>query len=147
MHKIFGTKENANYTEREGAYLIPIKGNKVGVVHTPKGFFLLGGGIEKAESHMNCIERECMEEAGYRVSVRKKVCSAETYCIHERKGFFHPIQTYYVGDLISKIAEPAEADHVLLWIEYDKIKGNLFLEMQNWALEQAFLQNQNRRTM
>lgn len=51
------------------------------------------------------------------------------------------------GDLISKIAEPAEADHVLLWIEYDKIKGNLFLEMQNRALEQAFLQNQNRRTM
>ena len=51
------------------------------------------------------------------------------------------------GDLISKIMEPAEADHVLLWIEYDKIKGNLFLEMQNWALEQAFLQEQNRRTI
>ena len=39
MHKIFGAKENASYLDREGAYIIPIKDNKIGVVKTPKGYF------------------------------------------------------------------------------------------------------------
>lgn len=30
MHKIFGTKENVEYTDREGAYLIPFRGSFVG---------------------------------------------------------------------------------------------------------------------
>ncbi len=46
-HKIFGVKENVKYSDREGTYLIPFKNNKVGVVKTPKGYFLLGGGLEK----------------------------------------------------------------------------------------------------
>ena len=51
MHKIFGTKENASYSDREGAYIIVIKENRIGVIKTPKGYFLLGGGIDKGESH------------------------------------------------------------------------------------------------
>ena len=46
MHKIFGKKQSAIYLERRGAYIIPIKGEEVGVVETPKGLFLLGGGID-----------------------------------------------------------------------------------------------------
>ena len=62
-HKIFGTKENVKYLDREGAYLIPIQDNKVGVIQTSKGYFFLGGGLKSGESHSACIERECMEEA------------------------------------------------------------------------------------
>ena len=138
MHKVFGVKEDAEYFDREGAYIIPVRGNKVGVVKTPKGYFLLGGGLENDESHIACIERECMEEAGYAVSVSRKICSAETYCFHETIGFFHPVQTYYIGELLSKISEPVETDHVFEWIEYDKIKGKMYFEMQSWALEKAF---------
>ena len=45
MHKIFGQKEGAEYFDRQGAYIIPINDGKVAVVETPKGYFLLGGGI------------------------------------------------------------------------------------------------------
>ena len=76
MHKVFGTKEQVEYTDREGAYLIPFRSNMVGVIQTSKGYFLLGGGVEEGESHVACIERECLEEAGYRVLVTDKVCSA-----------------------------------------------------------------------
>ena len=58
MHKVFGVKENARYFDREGAYIIPVRGEEVGVVRTPKGWFLLGGGIESGESHTDCIARE-----------------------------------------------------------------------------------------
>ena len=138
MHKIFGTKENVKYVDREGAYLIPIHNNRVGVIKTSKGYFFLGGGLENGESHIACIERECIEEAGYMVSVKDKICSAESYTKHPTIGYFHPIQTYYVGEMISKETEPVEKDHEFLWIEYEKLKGNMFVEMQNWALEQSY---------
>ena len=138
MHKIFGTRENVEYIDREGAYLIPVRNDQVGVIQTPKGYFFLGGGLENGESHIACIERECIEEVGYAAFVRDKVCSAETYGKHPTIGYFHPIQTYYAGELLSKVSPPTEKDHNFLWIEYDELKGKMFVEMQNWALEQFF---------
>lgn len=61
---IFGKEENTVYFERKGAYIIPIKGEEIGVVETPKGFFLLGGGIDSGETDKQCIIRECIEGAG-----------------------------------------------------------------------------------
>ena len=50
MHKVFGTKENEKYVDRKGAYIIPIKGDEIVVVETPKGFYLLGGGLDPCDS-------------------------------------------------------------------------------------------------
>ena len=137
MHKIFGTKENATYQDREGAYIIPIKDNKIGVIKTPKGYFLLGGGIDEGESHEEALKRECLEEAGYIANIGQKLCSAEAYTKHPSVGHFHPLQTYYIGELTEKVQEPIESDHEFMWMEYDQIKGKMFAEMQNWAIEQA----------
>ena len=136
MHKIFGTKESVEYLDREGVYIIPFHHNKVGVVQTPKGYYFLGGGLENGESHLDCIKRECIEEAGCAPSVEGRLCSAEAYIKHPTIGYFHPIQTYYYGTLLDRKFTPTEADHVLCWVEYAQLKGNMFAEMQNWALEQ-----------
>lgn len=89
MHRVFGKKEKAEYLDRTGAYLIPIKEGKIAVVKTPKGLFFLGGGKEP-------------------------------------------------GEISEKVQEPLETDHQLIWMEYSQLKGNLFVEMQNWALEQCW---------
>ena len=136
MHKVFGTKENAEYLDREGAYLIPVRGGQVGVIRTPKGYFFLGGGLESGESHPECIRRECLEESGCAPCIDGRLCSAESYIRHPKIGYFHPIQTYYFGKLLDRESGPTETDHVLCWIEYDRLKGKMFAEMQNWALEQ-----------
>ena len=136
MHRIFGIKEDFEYLDREGAYLIPYYNNQVGVVKTPKGYFFLGGGLESGESHLDCIKRECLEETGYLACVDGKLCSAESYIKHQTIGYFHPIQTYYFGKLLDKVATPIETDHILCWIEYKELNGKMFVEMQNWALEQ-----------
>jgi 8-oxo-dGTP diphosphatase len=138
MHKIFGTKENVEYTDREGAYIIPVKENCIGVIKTPKGYFFLGGALENAESHFDCIYRECLEECGYTVSITEKLCSAESYMLHSSIGYFHPIQTYYIGNLISEISKPNEEDHTLVWINKNDLKGKMYSEMQNWALDKYF---------
>ncbi len=137
MHKVFGQKENAEYFHREGVYLVPIDGNKVGVIKTSKGYFLLGGGVKFGEDFKSCLERECLEEAGLSVVIKEKVCSAETYMKHPEIGYFHPIQTYYVGEVVGKVSEETEADHLFVWVEYEELKGKMFVEMQNWALEKC----------
>lgn len=43
MHKVFGEKAPVPYYDRKGAYLIPVKDNKIAVIKTPKGLFFLGG--------------------------------------------------------------------------------------------------------
>ena len=136
MHQVFGKQEDAVYTHREGAYLIAVEGDRIAVIQTPKGYFFLGGGIDPGETHDACIRRDCEEEIGYTVSVGECLCSAEAYTYHERIGYFHPIQTYYVGRLEHKIKDPIETDHVLVWLTQDQLRGKLYAEMQNWALEQ-----------
>ena len=136
-HKVFGTKENVNYIDRAGVYLVPVKDGKVGVVKTPKGYFLLGGGLDSGESHEECIKRECLEEVGYMVSVGDKICLAEMYYKHPTIGYFHPIQTYYVGELLEQISIPVEDDHEFVWMDYNELVDNMYLEMQSWALKQC----------
>lgn len=138
MHKVFGQKEETAYIDRRGAYLIPIQNGQIGVVQTDKGYFLLGGGLDHDESDEACIERECMEEAGYRVSVKNKIGSAEAYYKAPKIGYFHPIQTYYAGELIEKICEPTEEDHTFIWINYEDLRGRMYMEMQNWAIEEGW---------
>lgn len=136
MHKKFGIKENVEYRDREGAYLIPHRGSQIGVIETPKGYFLLGGGLENDETHAQCIQRECIEEAGCSASVTHKLCSAEAYAKHSDIGYLHHIQTYYCGNLSETVSAPSEKDHKLCWIEYERLNGKMFAEMQNWALVQ-----------
>ena len=31
-----------------------------------------------------------------------------------------------------------ELDHMFRWVEYETIKGKMYLEMQNWAIEQVW---------
>lgn len=137
MHKIFGQKEDVTYTDRQGAYLVPIQNGRVGVMQTDKGYFLLGGGRNDGESDERCIERECLEEAGYRVCVKQKIGSAETYYKAPQIGYFHPVQTYYAGELLERVQEPTEAGHRLVWIKWENLKGKMVLESQNWAIAEG----------
>ncbi len=139
MHKTFGIKEkNRVYFDRKGVYIIPIKDDHVGIVETPKGYFLIGGGMDSGETESQCIIRECIEETGYHVEIDQRICSAEMYCEHPSIGFFHPTQIYYSGRLTQKIQKPTEADHIFRWVNIESVKKQMFLEMQRWAIMQVW---------
>lgn len=137
MNKIFGEKKNVEYIDRKGAYIIPIKDGKAAVVETNKGYFFLGGGKDLDETDEDCIIRECMEEVGCKAVLWEYVCSAEAYTEHPQIGFFHPVQSYYLGELVETDKTATEKDHKLVWIKCEELKENLFAEMQNWALNEC----------
>ena len=124
MHKVFGEKAPVPYYDRKGAYLIPVKDNKIAVIKTPKGLFFLGGGIENGETDEACIRRECLEESGVEVTIGEKIGSAETFTTHPRLGPFHPIQTYYAGDILKQVQAPLEKDHTLLFGSFQELTAS-----------------------
>lgn len=138
MHKVFGEKGPFSYVTRKGAYLIAIRENRIAVVKTSKGRFLLGGGIDPGETDEEAILRECREETGYSAIVRQFVCSAEAYTEHPVLGHFHPVQNYYIGELTVPEQAPIEQDHTLEWVPYEKLRGRFYAPMQNWALEECW---------
>ena len=144
MHKVFGIENKAEYYVRKGAYIIPIENGKIAVAKTPKGYFLLGGGIEPGEDEIESIIRECMEEVGCVAKVDKLLCTAEAYDVHPRKGFFKPVQSYYTGSISGPVADPIEKDHDLMWLEHNFLHGRMFSQMQNWAIDMAWEEYNNK---
>lgn len=71
------------------------------------------------------------------------ICSTEEYWIHKELGYFHPIQYYYCGELLEKVAEQKETDHKLEWISIDNIENKMHIKAQGWAIK-YFLENHNR---
>ena len=38
----------------------------------------------------------------------------------------------------NKIQDPIESDHILVWIDIEETKGEMFAPMQEWAIQIAY---------
>lgn len=143
-HFTVGTKENADYYHRPGAYLIPENGDKVGLIGGKAGCCFIGGGREKNENDYEALKREVAEETGYSVKIGVYFGSAEQYKSDQPEiGYFHPVQNYYTGELFEKICEPIEPDHELVWVKPEDAVGKMRIEMQKKALSEYIKRKRN----
>ena len=134
--KTFGQKlPDIIYTDREGAYLIVIRDGKLATTKAPKGHYLPGGGIMENESHHDCIIREAREETGFEVMVGEYLCTADKYWKNSDKGYFHPIQHYYAGDLGEKLGESEENDTHFEWLDLSQLDEKMVVDVQIWAVK------------
>ena len=146
LAKAFGSKQpNTVYKERIGAYGIGFdKDRKIPAVMThlsngQEGYFLLGGGIDNGEKHVDCIIRECLEEAGLSVIPKDFICKGDYYqFIEQTKTNFCGIGYFYYMEINEVVTEPTEPDHFLVWLTIDEIRKKLFLPHQIWAVEQVY---------
>lgn len=58
--------------------------------------------------------------------------------VRTTKGYFHPVQTYYVGEVLDQVSLPMEDDHEFVWMDYNELVDSMYLEMQSWALAQSW---------
>ena len=136
--EIFGEKkENVNYLSRPGVYIIFFNSKgEIGVVETPKGLFLPGGGKNKNESDKECLERELIEELGWKIQIGSKIGQNIQY-YNSTKKFLKMECYFYFGESYVKVNEPKEKDHILKWLSSDHLIENLHPENQKWAVKEA----------
>lgn len=68
------------YERGVGCYGIIINNlNEVVLVKSNNQYFLPGGGIEKSESLIDCLERECFEEMGTKITDIKEFASVNYF--------------------------------------------------------------------
>ncbi len=136
---IFGEKlDNVEYADRIGIYGIAFnKEGKIATIKTARGYFLPGGGIEDNENHSQCLEREFIEETGYKIEVGRYIGKSSLYHISRTNQYLNGIGHFYFVSLKDKKCNKIEVDHELLWLESAYCIENLFLEHQAWAVSKA----------
>lgn len=145
----FGKKDpNKSYIKRPAVYAVVFNETmkNAAVVQTDGGkSFLLGGGLEGEETHIECLKREAIEELGLEIEIKQYIGYAERYFFSTKEYTDYLSQGYfYICELGKKICEPIEEDHHLIWMEIDEVQKKLFHEHQSWAVKTALeLSRQN----
>ena len=137
--KYVGEKDNnIEYRKRPGAYSIIIRkeDNKIGIVTDGQDYFYLGGGIENEETQIEALNRELIEESGYTIKNIKKFDEVGSYIFADEKGYLE-VQAYvYISEFDTKVAEPIEKDHKVLWVNPNDYVGKMYREWQEYILKE-----------
>ncbi|SET56572.1 8-oxo-dGTP diphosphatase [Oceanobacillus limi] len=138
----FGKKEwGKTYIFRPAVYgiLFTNRKKKVALIQTNDvHFFLPGGGIEKNESHKECLIREAKEEMGMKISIGQFIGSAQQYFYSKNEDTHYLNRGYfYLCDPGKLMAIPVEEDHNLIWIDTEEAIMKLVHEHQRWAVQKS----------
>lgn len=143
--KYIGNKEpKIEYKKRPGAYVIIIRkdDDKIGIVTDGKDYFYLGGGIEEAETELDALRRELIEESGYTLKNIQKFDKVGSFIYAKPHGYLEVIASVYIAELDEKIAEPIEKDHTALWINPKDYVGKMCRQWQEYILKE-FIENKD----
>jgi len=129
-------KEGIKYIDRKTVYIIIIHNNKIILLNNiKKEYFLVGGGVEKNESNINALKRECLEEIGYELCNLKKLFKLQSYEYNSKYGYLNYISDFYIGSLKDKIKEPVEKEEYVIELSVDEAINILTQNIQRYALK------------
>lgn len=107
---ILGKKEeNKNYDFRETCFGISVKSNKILVIWDKNQYSLIGGGIEKGETHEDCLRREFAEEIGYSIKNIKPICTIDCFWLAGGQWPLESLTNIYCVDVDEKILNEGES--------------------------------------
>ena len=131
--KSFGEQlPNIQYLPRIGSYAVIIENERIAVIKSPRlnAYFLIGGGLDEGESEQEGLEREALEEIGYKIKVHQKIGAATEYFYAEiDEKYFAKECHFYRCELIEKVSDSAERE--LIWLTAENI-NDIYHDCHQW---------------
>ena len=118
--------------EKAGKILLTHKTNKDEIA-------MVGGGVEKGESHKDCLCREFMEEVGYTVTDIKELCVVDCFWLAGGKWPMESLANFYIVEISDNAVEPTEEGHEPMWVEAKDAEKLLLLPYQKEGIRQYLL--------
>lgn len=133
----FGERiQEQTYVSRPGAYaLISDSRDRVGIIRTPKGYFLPGGGIDLGETAEDALIRELREELGWTARILSRIGEAVQYLVAEGEGHLAVRGTFFRVCLLEKVIK-GESDCELEWLSASEAIQRLWRRSDAWAVGQ-----------
>lgn len=137
MEKIvIGEKlEDKKYDFRETCFGICVKDGKMLLVKKNEQYSFVGGGIEKGETHEECLKREFIEESGYEILKIEPFVTIDCFWLAAGKWPLESLANFYIVEIGEKICEPTEEGHIIEEIKLDNVENLLPLPYHKKALE------------
>ena len=137
MEKIvIGEKfKDCKYDFRETCFGICMKDGKMLLVKKKEQFSFIGGGIEKGETHEQCLKREFIEESGFEISTMKPFITVDCFWLAGGKWPLESLANFYIVEVGNKICQPTEEGHVTKEVELEECGKLLPLPYHKKALE------------
>lgn len=120
---------------RPGVYGICYKEDKVLIVESTLGRFILGGGVEDDESDEECLKREFCEEIGHGVNIVKWLEDIIEFVeVKEWGKNYMKSMRFYLIELGESTCLPTEEDHIMKWLDIDDAVSSMYLKGQSYIL-------------
>jgi len=100
---------------------------------------MVGGGIEKGETHRLCLEREFLEESGYTVESAEELCTIDCFWLAGGQWPMESLANFYIIKLSEKGGAPLEEGHQPIWVPVDEVENLLPLPYHKEAIKQYLL--------
>lgn len=137
----FGEKDSTKpYKERYGVYaIIPNKNaDQIILVQAPNGsWFLPGGEIEEGENHLTALERELIEELGFKAQVGYYYGQADEYFYsRQRDTYYHNPAYLYEVTTYDILDKPLEDFNELAWFPVEEAIQKLKRGSHQWGVKE-----------
>lgn len=126
---------------RETCFGICEKDNKILLTKKVKKneVAMVGGGIEKGESHQDCLRREFIEESGYTVESIKEFCTIDCFWLAGGTWPMESLANFYIIKVSENSITPTEEGHEAMWVPIDQAEKLLPLPYHKEAIKQYIL--------
>ena len=84
---------------------------------------LVGGGVEKGETHESCLKREYAEEAGYSIRSIRGLCDVDCYWLAGGNYPMRSLAHFYIVDVEEPPFTPTEEGHHPIWVDKAEAKA------------------------
>ena len=131
-------KRNVSYDFRETCFGIVYKNGEFYLTEKDREISLVGGGVEKGETHIDTLKREFLEEAGLTITGCREFITIDCFWQTRNKKYMESLANFYIVEVSDNIIEATEKESKLVIAKPDNLEDKLLLPYQKEAIRLFF---------